>query len=87
MRQEVREVKRSHRHLPYVDGNTISDFRLFMGDDNWFNDAIGTSQFRVTRNYGTCYKGFEAKTNTVGGSKPHNNMPPYLAVYAWKRIA
>ena len=21
-----------------------------------------------------------------GGSKPHNNMPPYLAVTAWKRI-
>ena len=78
----------SHRHLPYIDGNTISDdFRLFMGDDNWFNDAVGTSQFRVTRNYGTRYKGFEAKTNTVGGSKPHNNMPPYLAVYVWKRVS
>lgn len=24
---------------------------------------------------------------TNGGSQPHNNMPPYLAVYAWKRIA
>ena len=24
---------------------------------------------------------------TVGGSQPHNNMPPYLAVYAWKRTA
>ncbi len=22
-----------------------------------------------------------------GGSKPHNNMPPYLTVYMWKRIA
>ena len=22
----------------------------------------------------------------TGGSKPHNNMPPYLAVYMWKRI-
>ena len=22
-----------------------------------------------------------------GGSKPHNNMPPYLAVYVWKRTA
>lgn len=29
-------------------------------------------------------------TDTVensGGSQPHNNMPPYLAVYVWKRIA
>jgi len=25
--------------------------------------------------------------DSVGGSKAHNNMPPYLAVYCWKRIA
>ena len=23
----------------------------------------------------------------TGGGQPHNNMPPYLAVYVWKRIA
>lgn len=23
----------------------------------------------------------------AGGNQPHNNMPPYLAVYVWKRIA
>ena len=23
----------------------------------------------------------------VGNSQPHNNMPPYLAVYVWKRIS
>lgn len=23
----------------------------------------------------------------TGGSKSHNNMPPYLAVYMWKRVA
>lgn len=26
-------------------------------------------------------------TTGVGGSKPHNNMPPYIAVYMWKRVA
>ena len=26
-------------------------------------------------------------TAETGGSQPHNNMPPYLAVYMWKRIA
>lgn len=26
------------------------------------------------------------KTYVTGGSKPHNNMPPYLAVFIWKRI-
>ena len=23
----------------------------------------------------------------TGGDKPHNNMPPYLAVYIWKRVS
>ncbi|MGM9543584.1 MAG: phage baseplate protein [Romboutsia timonensis] len=26
-------------------------------------------------------------TSSAGGSQPHNNMPPYLAVYIWKRIS
>lgn len=26
-------------------------------------------------------------TAEAGGSQPHNNMPPYLAVYVWKRTA
>ena len=31
----------------------------------------------------------DAGTTTweTGGGEPHNNMPPYLAVYMWKRIA
>ena len=31
---------------------------------------------------------FENNTDkSTGGSKPHNNMPPYLTVYMWKRTA
>ena len=26
-------------------------------------------------------------TGFTGGSNPHNNMPPYLAVYMWKRVS
>ena len=26
-------------------------------------------------------------TSSVGGSQAHNNMPPYLSVYVWKRTA
>ena len=28
-----------------------------------------------------------AQTTNVGGNAAHNNMPPYLAVYVWKRVA
>lgn len=30
---------------------------------------------------------FEQHIGNTGSSKPHNNMPPYLTVYIWKRIA
>lgn len=26
-------------------------------------------------------------TQTTGGGAPHNNMPPYLTVYMWQRVA
>lgn len=29
----------------------------------------------------------QAMTVCTGNGEPHNNMPPYLAVYVWKRIA
>lgn len=28
-----------------------------------------------------------AMTGTTGGGQPHNNMPPYLTIYIWRRIA
>lgn len=37
----------------------------------------------VFRSNGKEASGFSTKT---GGNQPHNNMPPYLAVYIWKRI-
>lgn len=40
---------------------------------------------------GTIIQGSEAammnECATAGGGAPHNNMPPYLAVYMWQRIA
>lgn len=30
--------------------------------------------------------GDNSQTSVVGGDQPHNNMPPYLSVYMWKRV-
>ena len=32
-------------------------------------------------------KGYTQYTTSVGGGQAHNNMPPYRAVYIWKRVA
>lgn len=29
----------------------------------------------------------DRQTGSAGGDEPHNNMPPYMAVYMWKRTA
>lgn len=38
-----------------------------------------------TISFGKLNSSESQKTNSAGGDKPHNNMPPYLSVYMWKR--
>ena len=40
----------------------------------------------LTSDY-TTVDNWSPPTNAVGGGQAHNNMPPYLAVYMWKRVA
>ena len=39
-------------------------------------------------NNGTVFVRYEETfSENAGGNQPHNNMPPYFAVYIWKRVA
>lgn len=46
-------------------------------------DGSGTYPVMGARTDGI---GGERATRSTGGGEPHNNIPPYLAVYMWKRI-
>ena len=46
-----------------------------------------TSQFNGTKSFRTIDLGYDGTTSSTGGGAAHNNMPPYLAVYMWKRTA
>lgn len=61
-----------------------------------FTYCVGTTQLSSTEGYLRAGMGEPVKwwtdsgdlvINAAGGSGAHNNMPPYLSVYAWKRVA
>ena len=51
---------------------------------NW---SSGNFQYLAQYSNEGSPKGRALTTTDTGGGKSHNNMPPYLTVYMWKRIA
>lgn len=61
----------SHAHSYGVSHGSVT------AGNNYFS-TIGSGPYYLVGQTGT--------TSASGGSQPHNNMPPYVTVYMWKRI-
>ena len=65
----------SHNHAFTNNQRAMTD----TGATNGWGSAI--------TNTGGNYYASATNMQTTGGSQPHNNMPPYLAVYVWRRVS
>ncbi len=72
----------SHRHPTYFNywasgTDAIPQWRWYFNDSAYAEASTARSNGKFA----------ELMVQEKGGGKPHNNMPPYLVVYMWKRTA
>ena len=66
-------------------GVTATGAFTFGGGYGNFN--TGNNYYLITGFKFDASRSWTGATSSVGSNQPHNNMPPYLTVYMWKRIS
>lgn len=74
-------------HQLSVDEMPYHQHQLVNGNSAGYDYSGWTNSSVVLHDAGAIGWAGNANTSFVGGSVAHNNMPPYLAVYVWKRTA
>ena len=91
-------TQNAHSHKPNNSDNTVkmltANKNVFLSTKREYTpQTSGTGLYYVEADANTTISEYDNTANTTatnqntGGGQSHNNMPPYLAVYCWVRIA